>query len=178
MFHSVCFCFFSGKDHVCRFIGCGRNEKFNYVVMQLQVSSVLHLSCLSNRDGITGRDLHWKIKAKHWCKDLVVHRERVEVKSEKGWSCSGIPWDGSSHQYVLKYFIALLSCLRWHSVNFLGKALSSECSQEQPTALCSSGSSLKYLLLSCDAEFKMYLESELRVRAVVPQPQQFLCERP
>ncbi|XP_007890507.2 tau-tubulin kinase 1 [Callorhinchus milii] len=25
-----------GKDHVCRFIGCGRNEKFNYVVMQLQ----------------------------------------------------------------------------------------------------------------------------------------------
>eukprot|EP00069_Balaena_mysticetus_P000072 bmy_00056T0 len=27
-----------GKDHVCRFIGCGRNEKFNYVVMQLQVS--------------------------------------------------------------------------------------------------------------------------------------------
>lgn len=37
----------SGKDHVCRFIGCGRNEKFNYVVMQLQVSphgpSSLHL---------------------------------------------------------------------------------------------------------------------------------------
>lgn len=29
----------SGKDHVCRFIGCGRNEKFNYVVMQLQVSA-------------------------------------------------------------------------------------------------------------------------------------------
>ncbi|XP_078466476.1 uncharacterized protein LOC144729835 [Lampetra planeri] len=25
-----------GKDHVCRFIGCGRNDKFNYVVMQLQ----------------------------------------------------------------------------------------------------------------------------------------------
>uniref|UniRef100_S4RI75 Protein kinase domain-containing protein n=1 Tax=Petromyzon marinus TaxID=7757 RepID=S4RI75_PETMA len=24
------------KDHVCRFIGCGRNDKFNYVVMQLQ----------------------------------------------------------------------------------------------------------------------------------------------
>lgn len=38
------FCFFSGKDHVCRFIGCGRNEKFNYVVMQLQVSSGLPLS--------------------------------------------------------------------------------------------------------------------------------------
>ncbi|NXF38282.1 TTBK1 kinase, partial [Nyctibius bracteatus] len=36
MFHSLCFCLFSGKDHVCRFIGCGRNEKFNYVVMQLQ----------------------------------------------------------------------------------------------------------------------------------------------
>nr|XP_015217988.1 PREDICTED: tau-tubulin kinase 1 isoform X2 [Lepisosteus oculatus]XP_015217989.1 PREDICTED: tau-tubulin kinase 1 isoform X2 [Lepisosteus oculatus]XP_015217990.1 PREDICTED: tau-tubulin kinase 1 isoform X2 [Lepisosteus oculatus] len=25
-----------GKDHVCKFVGCGRNEKFNYVVMQLQ----------------------------------------------------------------------------------------------------------------------------------------------
>ncbi|KAL4640776.1 Tau-tubulin kinase 1-like [Arapaima gigas] len=25
-----------GKNHVCKFIGCGRNEKFNYVVMQLQ----------------------------------------------------------------------------------------------------------------------------------------------
>lgn len=28
--------------------------------------------------------------------------------SEKGGCCSDIPWDGSSHQYVLKYFIALL----------------------------------------------------------------------
>lgn len=55
MFHFVCF--FSGKDHVCRFIGCGRNEKFNYVVMQLQVSSVLPLSPLSHGDGITGKDL-------------------------------------------------------------------------------------------------------------------------
>uniref|UniRef100_A0A3Q2YUM3 Tau tubulin kinase 1 n=1 Tax=Hippocampus comes TaxID=109280 RepID=A0A3Q2YUM3_HIPCM len=26
-----------GKNHVCKFIGCGRNDKFNYVVMQLQV---------------------------------------------------------------------------------------------------------------------------------------------
>ncbi|OCT64844.1 tau-tubulin kinase 2 [Xenopus laevis] len=25
-----------GKDHVCRFVGCGRNDRFNYVVMQLQ----------------------------------------------------------------------------------------------------------------------------------------------
>ncbi|XP_041122486.1 tau-tubulin kinase 2 isoform X3 [Polyodon spathula] len=25
-----------GKDHVCRFIGCGRNDRFNYVVMELQ----------------------------------------------------------------------------------------------------------------------------------------------
>jgi len=29
---------FLGKNHVCKFIGCGRNDKFNYVVMQLQVS--------------------------------------------------------------------------------------------------------------------------------------------
>ncbi|KAJ7344784.1 hypothetical protein JRQ81_000734 [Phrynocephalus forsythii] len=25
-----------GKDHVCKFVGCGRNDRFNYVVMQLQ----------------------------------------------------------------------------------------------------------------------------------------------
>ncbi|BFZ11960.1 hypothetical protein BsWGS_14999 [Bradybaena similaris] len=25
-----------GRDHVCRFIGCGRNERYNYVVMSLQ----------------------------------------------------------------------------------------------------------------------------------------------
>uniref|UniRef100_A0A8C2E330 Tau tubulin kinase 1a n=1 Tax=Cyprinus carpio TaxID=7962 RepID=A0A8C2E330_CYPCA len=25
-----------GKNHVCKFVGCGRNDKFNYVVMQLQ----------------------------------------------------------------------------------------------------------------------------------------------
>lgn len=31
--------FFLGKNHVCKFIGCGRNDKFNYVVMQLQVRS-------------------------------------------------------------------------------------------------------------------------------------------
>lgn len=31
------FCICAGKNHVCKFIGCGRNDKFNYVVMQLQV---------------------------------------------------------------------------------------------------------------------------------------------
>ncbi|KAG9283021.1 tau-tubulin kinase 2-like [Astyanax mexicanus] len=25
-----------GKDHVCHFVGCGRNDRFNYVVMELQ----------------------------------------------------------------------------------------------------------------------------------------------
>lgn len=25
-----------GKDHVCRFVGCGQNDRFNYVVMELQ----------------------------------------------------------------------------------------------------------------------------------------------
>ncbi|XP_048083774.1 tau-tubulin kinase 2-like [Alosa alosa] len=25
-----------GKNHVCRFVGCGRNDRFNYVVMELQ----------------------------------------------------------------------------------------------------------------------------------------------
>ncbi len=33
----------SGKDHVCRFIGCGRNDRFNYVVMSLQGRNLAEL---------------------------------------------------------------------------------------------------------------------------------------
>lgn len=32
-----------GKQHVCRFIGCGRNDRFNYVVMQLQGKNLAEL---------------------------------------------------------------------------------------------------------------------------------------
>ncbi|KAK4878012.1 hypothetical protein RN001_010518 [Aquatica leii] len=32
-----------GKEHVCRFIGCGRNDRFNYVVMQLQGRNLAEL---------------------------------------------------------------------------------------------------------------------------------------
>ncbi|XP_076223927.1 tau-tubulin kinase asator isoform X3 [Nomia melanderi] len=32
-----------GMEHVCRFIGCGRNERFNYVVMQLQGKNLAEL---------------------------------------------------------------------------------------------------------------------------------------
>ncbi|XP_069195482.1 uncharacterized protein Asator isoform X4 [Procambarus clarkii] len=32
-----------GREHVCRFIGCGRNERFNYVVMQLQAKNLAEL---------------------------------------------------------------------------------------------------------------------------------------
>ncbi|KZC08670.1 Tau-tubulin kinase 1 [Dufourea novaeangliae] len=32
-----------GRDHVCRFIGCGRNDRFNYVVMQLQGKNLAEL---------------------------------------------------------------------------------------------------------------------------------------
>ncbi|XP_063392405.1 tau-tubulin kinase homolog Asator-like [Cydia fagiglandana] len=32
-----------GKEHVCRFIGCGRNARFNYVVMQLQGRNLAEL---------------------------------------------------------------------------------------------------------------------------------------
>eukprot|EP00105_Crassostrea_gigas_P044146 XP_019928294.1 PREDICTED: tau-tubulin kinase 1 [Crassostrea gigas] len=32
-----------GQDHVCRFIGCGRNEKYNYVVMTLQGKNLAEL---------------------------------------------------------------------------------------------------------------------------------------
>ena len=35
--------FFSGRDHVCRFIGCGRNERYNYVVMSLQGKNLAEL---------------------------------------------------------------------------------------------------------------------------------------
>ncbi|PRD24655.1 UNVERIFIED_CONTAM: Asator [Trichonephila clavipes] len=37
------FIYFIGKDHVCRFIGCGRNDRFNYVVMQLQGKNLAEL---------------------------------------------------------------------------------------------------------------------------------------
>jgi len=33
----------AGKDHVCRFISCGRNEKFNYVVMDIQGRNLAEL---------------------------------------------------------------------------------------------------------------------------------------
>ncbi|XP_050302368.1 tau-tubulin kinase homolog Asator isoform X2 [Anthonomus grandis grandis] len=32
-----------GKEHICRFIGCGRNDRFNYVVMQLQGRNLAEL---------------------------------------------------------------------------------------------------------------------------------------
>ncbi|XP_046741888.1 uncharacterized protein LOC124408761 isoform X3 [Diprion similis] len=32
-----------GREHVCRFIGCGRNDRFNYVVMQLQGRNLAEL---------------------------------------------------------------------------------------------------------------------------------------
>ncbi|XP_033647407.1 titin homolog [Asterias rubens] len=32
-----------GKDHVCKFIGCGRNDQFNYVVMSLQAANLAEL---------------------------------------------------------------------------------------------------------------------------------------
>ena len=33
----------SGREHVCRFIGCGRNERFNYVVMTIQGRNLAEL---------------------------------------------------------------------------------------------------------------------------------------
>ncbi|KAG1672634.1 Tau-tubulin kinase Asator [Nymphon striatum] len=33
----------AGREHVCRFIGCGRNDRFNYVVMQLQGKNLAEL---------------------------------------------------------------------------------------------------------------------------------------
>lgn len=43
-FHNLAFfTFVKGKEHVCRFIGCGRNDRFNYVVMQLQGKNLAEL---------------------------------------------------------------------------------------------------------------------------------------
>ena len=40
---NVLILFFTGRDHVCRFIGCGRNERYNYVVMSLQGKNLAEL---------------------------------------------------------------------------------------------------------------------------------------
>lgn len=85
--------------------------------------------------------------------------------SEKRWRCCDIPWDSSSCQDALGYFIPLLFCLRWLSVNFLGKALNSECSQELPTISCSSGSCSKYLLLRSVLQHSKYV-SCIRAQSV------------
>ncbi|XP_043373479.1 tau-tubulin kinase 2 isoform X6 [Dermochelys coriacea] len=43
----------AGKDHVCRFIGCGRNDRFNYVVMQLQGRNLADLRRSQSRGTFT-----------------------------------------------------------------------------------------------------------------------------
>uniref|UniRef100_A0A671S623 non-specific serine/threonine protein kinase n=1 Tax=Sinocyclocheilus anshuiensis TaxID=1608454 RepID=A0A671S623_9TELE len=42
-----------GKDHVCRFVGCGRNDLFNYVVMELQGRNLADLRRSMNRGTFT-----------------------------------------------------------------------------------------------------------------------------
>ncbi|XP_066550194.1 tau-tubulin kinase 2 isoform X2 [Amia ocellicauda] len=42
-----------GKDHVCRFIGCGRNDRFNYVVMELQGRNLADLRRSMSRGTFT-----------------------------------------------------------------------------------------------------------------------------
>ena len=43
-YHICSFLFgITGKDHICRFIGCGRNDRFNYVVMSLQGKNLAEL---------------------------------------------------------------------------------------------------------------------------------------
>uniref|UniRef100_A0A670I0P4 Tau tubulin kinase 2 n=1 Tax=Podarcis muralis TaxID=64176 RepID=A0A670I0P4_PODMU len=42
-----------GKDHVCKFIGCGRNDRFNYVVMQLQGRNLADLRRSQTRGTFT-----------------------------------------------------------------------------------------------------------------------------
>ncbi|KAG7508096.1 tau-tubulin kinase 2-like [Solea senegalensis] len=42
-----------GKDHVCRFVGCGRNDRFNYVVMELQGRNLADLRRTMTRGTFT-----------------------------------------------------------------------------------------------------------------------------
>ncbi|XP_075218834.1 tau-tubulin kinase asator isoform X3 [Lycorma delicatula] len=42
-----------GREHVCRFIGCGRNDRFNYVVMQLQGKNLAELRRAQPRGAFT-----------------------------------------------------------------------------------------------------------------------------
>lgn len=35
--------FITGRDHICKFIGCGRNDQFNYVVMTVQGQNLAEL---------------------------------------------------------------------------------------------------------------------------------------
>lgn len=35
--------YIAGREHICRFIGCGRNKEFNYVVMSLQGKNLAEL---------------------------------------------------------------------------------------------------------------------------------------
>ncbi|XP_076834524.1 tau-tubulin kinase 2 isoform X2 [Brachyhypopomus gauderio] len=42
-----------GKDHVCRFVGCGRNDRFNYVVMELQGRNLADLRRSMSRGTFT-----------------------------------------------------------------------------------------------------------------------------
>ncbi|NXP54762.1 TTBK2 kinase, partial [Heliornis fulica] len=42
-----------GEDHICRFIGCGRNDRFNYVVMQLQGRNLADLRRSQSRGTFT-----------------------------------------------------------------------------------------------------------------------------
>ncbi|XP_072842315.2 tau-tubulin kinase 2 isoform X1 [Pogona vitticeps] len=42
-----------GKDHVCKFVGCGRNDRFNYVVMQLQGRNLADLRRSQTRGTFT-----------------------------------------------------------------------------------------------------------------------------
>ncbi|XP_066487227.1 tau-tubulin kinase 2 isoform X2 [Tiliqua scincoides] len=42
-----------GKDHICKFVGCGRNDRFNYVVMQLQGRNLADLRRSQTRGTFT-----------------------------------------------------------------------------------------------------------------------------
>ena len=77
-----------GRDHVCRFIGCGRNDRFNYVVMQLQSKNLAELRRAQARGSFslsTTLRLGYQILKVELCINFlrifagVAHEQRLDV---------------------------------------------------------------------------------------------------
>ncbi|KAK1802449.1 hypothetical protein P4O66_022105 [Electrophorus voltai] len=101
-----------GKNHVCKFIGCGRNDKFNYVVMQLQGRNLADLRRSQPRGTFTmsttlrlGKQILEAIEAIHSVgflhrdiKPVWVPSAQPQTLGQK-LTCLILPW-GDSHPHA------------------------------------------------------------------------------